>query len=60
VQNETESTVEQLIQGRTSKRAKKNVDVQNARLKCIQQRIYDDDKLDKLEFLKGIAHNLTL
>ncbi|CAI6345206.1 unnamed protein product [Macrosiphum euphorbiae] len=60
VQNETESTVEQLIQGRISKRAKKNVDVQNARLKCIQQRIYDDDKLDKLEFLKGIAHNLTL
>ncbi|CAI6345825.1 unnamed protein product [Macrosiphum euphorbiae] len=60
VQNDTESTVEQLIQGRTSKRAKKNVDVQNARLKCIQQRISDDDKLDKLEFLKGIAHNLTL
>jgi len=36
----------------------KNVDVKNTRLKCIQQRIYDDDKLNKLEFLKGIAPNI--
>jgi len=60
VQNETESAVEQLVQRRILKRAQKNIDVQNTHLKCIQQRIYDDDKLDKLEFLKGIAHNLTL
>jgi len=59
VQNKTESTVEQLIQGLTSKRAKKKFDVQNARLKRIQQRIYDDDELNKLEFSKDIAHNLT-
>lgn len=59
MQNKTESTVEQLIQGLTSKRAKKKFDVQNARLKRIQQRIYDDDELNKLEFSKDIAHNLT-
>lgn len=50
--------MEQCIQRRTLKRAIQNVDVQNTTLKCIQQRTYDDNKLDKLKFLKYIAPNI--
>lgn len=58
IQNETENTIEQIIQGRTSKKRKKCKEGREQRIKNLVLR-QKNSEINIFEFSRGISYNLS-
>jgi hypothetical protein len=58
IQNETENSIEKIIQGRTSKKRKTRNEERKQRIKNLVLRLKNSE-INIIEFLRGISYNLS-